>query len=112
MFVKGISELHLELFVESPTAVAAPEPVRGLPRPDRGDFHRHRDRDRDSSAGGVGIATWLTEYAHPRWLARAVESGIEMIAGVPSIVLALFGLLVFSRGFLSFLSPSAPATAR
>jgi phosphate transport system permease protein len=56
---------------------------------------------------GVGIATWLTEYARPAWLARTVDSTIEMLAGVPSIVLALFGLLFFSQGFLSFLSQSA-----
>src|SRR6202011_2681613 len=56
---------------------------------------------------GVGIAAWLSEYARPAWLARAVESAIEMVAGAPSVVLALFGLLVFSQGFLGFLSQSA-----
>ena len=40
-------------------------------------------------------------------LARAVESAIEMVAGAPSVVLAIFGLLVFSRGFLGFLSQGA-----
>ena len=30
-----------------------------------------------------------------------------MLAGVPSIVLALFGLLIFSQGFLGFLSQGA-----
>ena len=64
-----------------------------------------------AAPAGVGIAVWLVEYARPRWLARAVESGIETIAGVPSIVLALFGLLVFARAFFAFLS-AAPATAR
>ena len=50
---------------------------------------------------------WLSEYGRPAALARAVESAIEMIAGVPSIVLAIFGLLVFSQGFLGFLSQHA-----
>ena len=45
---------------------------------------------------GVGIAVWLTEYGRPGRLARVVESTIEMIAGTPSIVLALFGTLIFS----------------
>ena len=56
---------------------------------------------------GVAIAAWLSEYGRPAWLARAVESAIEMIAGVPSIVLAIFGLLIFSQGFLGFLSQRA-----
>jgi len=30
---------------------------------------------------GVGAAVWLTEYGRPAWLARSVESGIEMVAG-------------------------------
>jgi phosphate transport system permease protein len=55
---------------------------------------------------GVSIAVWLTEYARPAWLARAVESGIEIVAGTPSIVLAIFGLLVFQQSFFSFLSPT------
>jgi phosphate transport system permease protein len=53
---------------------------------------------------GVGIAVWLTEYGRPAALARVVESTIEAIAGIPSIVLALFGTLIFSSTALGFLS--------
>ncbi len=52
----------------------------------------------------VATALWLTEYGRPFWLARAVESCLEIIAGTPSIVLAIFGLLVFQQTFLGFLS--------
>jgi phosphate transport system permease protein len=55
---------------------------------------------------GVAIAVWLSEFARPFGLARAVESAVEMIAGTPSIVLALFGTLVFSNPALGFLSRS------
>ena len=53
---------------------------------------------------GVATAVWLTEYGRPFPLARAVESTIDMIAGVPTIVLALFGLIIFSSPVLGFLS--------
>ena len=53
---------------------------------------------------GIGVAVWLSEYSRPRALARIVESTVEMLAGTPSIVLALFGLIVFDSGVLSFLS--------
>jgi phosphate transport system permease protein len=55
---------------------------------------------------GVAIAVWLTEYGKPSWLARAVESGVEIVAGTPSIVLAIFGLLIFEQSYFSFLSPT------
>lgn len=53
---------------------------------------------------GTAVAVWLTEYGRPTWLARIVESTIEMLAGAPSIVLALFGLLLFQASGLGFLS--------
>ena len=60
---------------------------------------------------GVATAVWLTEYGRPHWLARAVESGIEVVAGTPSVVLAIFGLLLFSEGIFSFLSFTAQGGA-
>jgi phosphate transport system permease protein len=53
---------------------------------------------------GVGVAVWLSEYARPRPLARVVESTVEMFAGAPSIVLALFGVILFRASFMGFLT--------
>lgn len=53
---------------------------------------------------GVAIAVWLVEYGRPAALARITESTIEAIAGIPSIVLALFGTVIFSSTALGFLS--------
>lgn len=60
---------------------------------------------------GVAIGVWLTEYGRPAPLARAVESGVEVVAGTPSIVLAIFGLLVFSNSAFGFLSFTAQGGA-
>jgi phosphate transport system permease protein len=60
---------------------------------------------------GVATAVWLAEYGRPAWLARAVESGVEVVAGTPSIVLAIFGLAVFQQGFFGFLSFTAQGNA-
>ena len=46
----------------------------------------------------VAAAIWIVEYGRPAWLARAVESGIEIIAGTPDIVIAIFGLALFQQG--------------
>jgi phosphate transport system permease protein len=53
---------------------------------------------------GIAIAVWLVEYGRPAALARVTESTIEAIAGIPSIVLALFGTVIFSSTALGFLS--------
>jgi phosphate transport system permease protein len=53
---------------------------------------------------GIAIAVWLVEYGRPAALARITESTIEAIAGIPSIVLALFGTVIFSSTALAFLS--------
>jgi phosphate transport system permease protein len=56
---------------------------------------------------GVATAIWLVEYGRPAALARITESTIEAIAGIPSIVLALFGTVIFSSTALGFLSRSS-----
>jgi phosphate transport system permease protein len=53
---------------------------------------------------GIAISVWLVEYGRPAALARITESTIEAIAGIPSIVLALFGTVIFSSTALGFLS--------
>ncbi len=53
---------------------------------------------------GIAIAVWLSEYSRPSWLARIAESTVEMLAGAPTIVLALFGILLFQAPALGFLS--------
>jgi phosphate transport system permease protein len=53
---------------------------------------------------GVAIAVWLSEFARPAWLARIVESTVEMFAGAPTVVLALFGIILFQAPALGFLS--------
>jgi phosphate transport system permease protein len=50
---------------------------------------------------GVACAVWMTEYGRPGWLARVVESSIEIVAGTPDIVIAIFGLAVFQLPLLA-----------
>jgi phosphate transport system permease protein len=52
----------------------------------------------------VASAVWIVEYGRPSWLARVVESSIEIVAGTPDIVIALFGLSIFQLGVLAPLS--------
>jgi phosphate transport system permease protein len=59
----------------------------------------------------VGTAIWVVEYGRPSWLARAVESAIEIVAGTPDIVLAIFGLALFQNGIFGWMSFTAEGGA-
>lgn len=50
---------------------------------------------------GVAAAIYLSEYARDNWLTRAINAAIVNLAGVPSIVHALFGFGAFVH-FLHF----------
>lgn len=52
----------------------------------------------------VCTAVWIVEYGRPARVARLVESSIEIVAGTPDIVIAIFGLAVFELGVFSPLS--------
>ena len=47
---------------------------------------------------GVGAAVYLTEYATNRKLIKIIEFTNETLAGIPSIIYGLVGMLVFSQG--------------
>lgn len=48
---------------------------------------------------GVGAAIYLTEYANSPKLVKAIEYCIETLAGIPSIIYGLVGMLIFCQFF-------------
>jgi phosphate transport system permease protein len=53
---------------------------------------------------GVGAAIYLEEYASNNWLNRIIQTNINNLAGVPSIVYGMLGLAIFVRTLESFTS--------
>ena len=47
---------------------------------------------------GVGAAVYLEEYAGDRWFNRIIQTNINNLAGVPSIIYGILGLAIFVRG--------------
>jgi len=63
----------------------------------------------------MASAVWIAEYGRPGWLARVLESSIEVVAGTPDIVIAIFGLAIFQLSLFapfSFTSQGAGAYGR
>lgn len=46
---------------------------------------------------GVGAAIYLEEYARDNWFNRLIETNINNLAGVPSIIYGMLGLAIFVR---------------
>jgi phosphate transport system permease protein len=107
MLIKGITYLRPSLFTESPAPTLQQSQSGGFRDPLIGTLMLTVVGTVIATPIGVAVAAWLSEYGRPAWLARAVESALEMIAGAPSIVLAIFGLLIFSQSYLGFLSQEA-----
>jgi phosphate transport system permease protein len=106
MLFRGIQYLRLSDLLGHPQAGLGQGDSGGFLDPVLGTFLVAALGTAMAAPLGVGIAVWLTEYGKPSWLARAVESGVEIVAGTPSIVLAIFGLLIFEQSYFSFLSPT------
>ena len=98
---KGVSFINWEIISTSPEASLEQSKTGGFLDPIIGTLLLTVLGAAIATPVGVGIAIWLTEYGRPSALARFVEAGIEVIVGAPSIVLAIFGLLVFQQGFMS-----------
>lgn len=44
---------------------------------------------------GIGAAIYLTEYTRESWVTHVIRFGTECLAGIPSIILGLFGFAFF-----------------
>ena len=111
MLLKGIQTLRPELLVSRPADGAGQRHAGGFLDPLVGTVVLTVMGTVLALPLGVAAALWIVEYGRPSWLARAVESGIEVVAGTPSIVLAIFGLALFSHQAFAFLSFTAEGDA-
>jgi phosphate transport system permease protein len=111
MFVKGISYIKPSLLLQSPSPGKDQSATGGFLDPIAGTLILSAIGIAIAAPAGVAIGAWLSEHGRPGWLAHMVESGVEMVAGAPSVVLAIFGLLFFARPVLAFLSQTSAGGA-
>ena len=97
MAFKGLQYLRPALITSHPTAEVDQSQSGGFLDPLLGTILLTVIGITIATPFAVAAATWVVEYGRPRWLGRAVESGIEVIAGTPDIVIAVFGLVLFQQ---------------
>jgi len=56
---------------------------------------------------GVAAAIYLEEYASDTWLNRVIQTNINNLAGVPSIIYGMLGLAIFVRALETITSGTA-----
>lgn len=111
MAIKGVQYLRPDLLFSHPVADLDQSKSGGFLDPILGTALIVLGAIAIAAPLGVATAVWLTEYGKPAWLARAVESGVEVLAGTPSIVLALFALTFFAQQGFGFLSTTGASGA-
>jgi phosphate transport system permease protein len=107
MFVRGIQYLSLDVLFSRPLPGLDQSQTGGFLDPILGTLLITVIGITLATPIAVASAVWIVEYARPRWLARAVESSVEIIAGTPDIVIAIFGLALFQLGVFAPLSFTA-----
>jgi phosphate transport system permease protein len=111
MAVRGVQYLHPNLLWSHPSGEVDQSKSGGFLDPVIGTLLLTVIGIAIATPIAVAIAVWIVEYGRPRWLARAVESCIEVVAGTPDIVLAIFGLALFQQGIFSWMSFTAQGGA-
>ncbi len=119
MGVRGFQYLRPELLFSRPQVGASQEGAGGFLDPLIGTAVLTAIGIAIALPLGVCAAAWIVEYGQGgrarQSLARLVESSIEIVAGTPDIVIAIFGLAVFELGILgpfSTTSESGVVTGR
>jgi phosphate transport system permease protein len=102
--VEGLRYLDPKLLVTSPSASVDQSHSGGFLDPILGTLTLAVLGTTLATPVAVATALWAVEYGRPRWLAGVVETSIELIAGTPDVVIAIFGLALFQLGLLAPLS--------
>lgn len=111
MLYKGLEELSFDLLVSHPEPGLDQSKTGGFFDPILGTVLLTVIGIVLATPVAVATAVWLTEFGRPSWLARTVESGIEIVAGTPDIVIAIFGLALFQQALFAPLSFTAEGGA-
>ena len=111
MLVKGLQYLSVDLLTSRPQAGVDQSKIGGFLDPILGTLLLTVIGITLAVPPAVATAVWYVEYGRPTWLARLVESAIEVLAGTPDIVFAIFGLLLFQNALFSWMSLTAQGGA-
>ena len=110
VLANGISQLTPDFIFKAPNPTANEKLSGGISTPIIGSFILIIIGLAVSFPWSLATAVYLNEYASRSKLAGVLRVGIDVLSGVPTIVIAIFGLAVFTNPWFSFLSEMVPGS--
>lgn len=104
LVVNGFSQLSPEFILTEPTPTFSEENAGGILTPIVGTILLTLIGTLLAFPWGLSSALYYTFYAKKGRLWSGLNTAIDILAGVPTIVIAIFGLAVFTNPFWGFLS--------
>lgn len=104
IFIKGLSQLNLQFILSEPNPTFKEELSGGVSTPIIGTLILTLTGILIAFPWALSTAIYLSEYSQRNPLAKYFRLGIDVLSGVPTIVIAIFGLAIFSNPFFGFLS--------
>jgi phosphate transport system permease protein len=98
IMVQGMGKLSLSFLLENPRQMGS---EGGIFSPLIGTIYFTALTMLLATPVGVGAAVYLTEFTRDGWLVRVISFATDALAGIPSIVIGLFGFALF----VSYLKP-------
>ncbi len=109
---QGLHALNLNFLIQDPNPTLMENKGGGIRSPIAGTLILAVLSTLFMMPPALGASIYLAEYMNEDWpLTRAIRLGLEVLAGVPSVVFGMFGLALFTMPFLSFLSAKAGGAA-
>ncbi|MEW6697478.1 MAG: phosphate ABC transporter permease PstA [Bacillota bacterium] len=104
LFAKGAPAINWQFLTESPELTLDQGLIGGILSPLVGTLLLTTMGILLALPWAAAMAIYLSEYGSDKWWTNLLRMGNDVLAGVPTIVIALFGLILFSYPELSFLS--------
>jgi phosphate transport system permease protein len=104
IFIKGFSQISPSFIFSQPNPTFKEELSGGISTPIIGTLILTTIGILFAFPWALSTSIYLSEYSQRNPLAKYFRLGIDVLAGVPTIVIAIFGLAIFSNPAFGFLS--------
>lgn len=104
LFVQGYKQIHPDFILTAPNPTFDEKASGGISTPILGTFILTFIGILFAFPWALATSIYLVEYAKKNFLTSYFRLGIDVLAGIPTIVIAIFGLAIFSNPHLGFLS--------
>ena len=104
VFVKGYSQINFDFLFKEPNPTFSEDNAGGISTPIIGTLLLTLIGILIAFPVGLASSLYLTNYARKGKILTTLNMAIEVLAGVPTIVIAIFGLAIFTNPFFGFLS--------